>query len=321
MEELKQLKEWLDITEQQYQILTIINMLNNEGIKASAANIDERYNSLFKHTINKPNLFRQIKRLVQEDLIQKVSKANYVLDIEGIKSRLKKTEGNLSNNLDEFKKASSKIEQVFKHLGEKDEAPLVRYLNTSREFFNEANKILKNSDKIYIVSPFANISFTGIISNSSSRQGYVDTLIERGFVQKKLKIIYLTQFNIYVPYKHAFNKLKDKKAAIHEVELTIKNLKNILKTQKMIEMYFLEYPFGFDFMMPVVDNDPQHVFIYTRDEHNIITGGIYIRSKEIAQRAEAHFLRECSIGLDLKTKKGIGLVDNLFRKLKKADLS
>jgi len=317
--QLENLQRWLCLTDQQYKIITTINWLNKNKIFATAANIGGRLKEVDGHSINKPNLFRQLKKLSDNNIIMKKGKIDYVLDIKGISMSLNDKEAEINDELVSFKEFADNFDKSIKHIGEED-APLVKYLDSAEAFFEEVNKILFNSDKIYIVSPFANISFSGLISKASSRDKYVELLMEKGIYSKKLQINYLTQFNLYVPFYHAYNKLKDKEASLIEVEATIKNLKNVLKSKGNIKMHYLEYPYGFDFLMPVIDDDPYHLFLYTRDENNIIKGGIYIQSREIAQRAENHFLRECEVGLSLKTKQGMKKIDLLFRKLNKLNI-
>ncbi len=309
--------EHLGMTEQQYNILKAIVQLNRSKIRASAANIDRKYKELFQVSINKSNLFRQMRKLSDHGMIVKANGRGYCIDLEGIKDNLRQRQQQLSSELDSLSKLHDNVAREFAHLGQQEAEPSVSYLTSAAEFFEEVNKVLVNAQKIYIVSPFANIFFTPHISKAASRNRYVELLIEKSFVKKELDIVYLTQFNLYVPFFHAYRRLKSMQAARAEVETSVGNISKMIATQPKLNAYFLEYPYGFDFLMPVRDEEPYHTFMYTRDEHNIITGGIHIRSHEIAERAQKHFLRECSVGTDLKSKKGKIILRRLLSKARK----
>jgi hypothetical protein len=314
MDAFRELVRWLHVTDQQYEILKTINLLNNLRIKATPATIDRKYSEIYNHTINKSNLFRQLKRLTNDSLLCKAEKLNYCLDMEGINAILAKKQVSLNQELSDLKGFNENLKQQFRSMTE-SASTLIKYLPDAKEFFDEVNKYLINADTVYIVSPFANISFTPMVSMKASRYKYSEILKNRCFHEKTLRIKYLTRLDLIVPYTHAFNKYKNKVSSRKECQLIIRNLSRIVKTQDFIEMYYLENPFGFDFLMPIKNDEPKHVFLYIRDTNNIIVGGIYIRSGEIAQKAKAHFLNECGQAVNLRSRRGSRLLQNLFSEL------
>ncbi len=316
METLPDLKKWFDLTEQQTRIIKIISLLNNLNIDASPNKINEKYKELFGKKIDKPNLFRQLKILVNESLIHKNEKFAYILDFEGISRLLSRKEEQIKKEIQNFNEFKMNLMGRLKSLAE-SETPRVKYLPTTKDYFDEVVRYLIDADVIYIVSPFANITFTSIVSESASRKEYNEILHKRCFFDKTLRVKYLTKLNLVIPYTHAYKKYKDKNASLRECKIIVDNLINMLKTHPLLSMHYLDNPFGFDFLLPVKNNDPKHIFLYIRNKDNIITSGLYIKSSQIAKKAEEHFLNECKIALNLKSKKGYAKIRRLYSHLKR----
>ena len=104
--------------------------------------------------------------------------------------------------------------------------------------------------------------------------------------------------------------------ATRECEIIIDNLTTQVETYENLEVRYLDNPFGFDIVLTEED-EPKDIFIWIRDQENIITGGIRICSSQVASQAKQHFLKMSRLAPRLAGQTGQKLLRAVRAELRK----
>jgi hypothetical protein len=309
--------KWLGITEQQFSILTTIQNLELKDIETTPKNIGEEHSKTSGKKIKTPNLFAILKTLTEAGLVVKEDNANYRIDFEGLKKALSEKETQFLEEVNEFKRVSSNIEDRFKAVSRRTVKPYVEYLEGRRELFNVLNKYLERATRYYIVARFPGTAFTPQISRKGAERGpYLDILYDRCFDKKDLHITYLTPLAIDYPFNYALLAYRNPHLAYRECEMVLNNLENQVEAHENLDVRYVDNPFGFDVVIPEMD-EPLNFFIWVRDRKNILTGGIHIRSPETTLHAKEQFLRVCKDAKRVRGEEGQRILKKVRTDLKK----
>ncbi len=308
------LANWLDITGQQLSILSIINALKKDEKKASPKNISLEFKKKEGKSIQKSNLFTQIKALMEKDFIEKAGKADYKIVPEAIKSALVEKERTLKEEAESISGLYESLEDYFADIVRDKNEQLVEYLDYE-SLFDILERKLRYAKEYYIVAKFPGIAYTYTTYSKIKRGKYLETMSRRCFDTKELKITYITQLGLDYPFEHSMRLYGDSKAAYRECEIIIKQLENQVKNYDNLDIRYLKHPFGFDVVIPVI-NDVNEFFLFIRDEKEFVVGGIHIKSPKTARKAYERFVMECEDAKRMKGKYAEETAQRLLRELK-----
>jgi hypothetical protein len=302
--------QWLETTEQQFQIIKTIYRLEARETEITPKNIGIEYEKIHGKTIQKPNLFTILRTLGEKELIKKDSNSNYKINFDGIRQTLEKHQSKLEKEREEFQKAHTKTEEYFKRHIPRSEYPTVNYYE-QKELYAEMLKSMKTASTLYIIADFPNIAYTYNLASGVDRLDYIETLWKRCFKEKNLEINYLTTLNTDYLFSQAFRTTQDPKIAFKECELVLQQLVSQAETYKKLKVRVVEEQSGMDVFLPIKDK-PTEVYQFIKDEHKEILGGVRIRSSETAMQAENMFKQGFNQAEDINTK----LMQKTLKKLK-----
>jgi len=290
---LEKLSNWLGVTKQQTQIMLIINRLSSNKQPTSPKNICSEFQKMHGHLLQKSNLFTQIKTLLEKGFVTKEGKANYTMVPDIMKSDLLSKKDTMLSEIVQLEEMLDTLDNLFIEMSEDASDQSVEYLR-KKELFEQLVLKLNHAKECYIVSKFPNVSLTPASYVKLDRGDYIETLQQRCFVKKDLKLHLLTSPGIDLPFESAVQFYdNDYEAAYKECEIVIKRLENQVIKYDNLDVRYLEHPFGFDVIIPVFD-DVKEFFMFIRDEKELIQGGIHITSAKTAKRAYDRILMECT---------------------------
>ncbi len=312
-DELKKMAVWLDITEQQFGILLSIYKIEAIRERTTPKNIEKEYMKAYGKAPQRSNLFRQIRQLISKNMITKGGQGIYSVNFDAIYSILQSRKEGFIEELNEFNRVSEQLKQYFKKAVLQTTKPKVSYLNYD-EFYNTLAKSLRTADKFYKISNFPTIAYTYPLTTGIGISNYTDLVWERCFKRGELHACYLTTLNIDFPFNHAFRTYGDPKKAYRECKIIIDQLWNQIETHNNLDIRYLKEPQGMDVFIPE-RYEPREFFLYTRDEHRNIIGGIEIRSPETAISAKHMFMRDFEYAKQIRGHEGEKIIENLKKKL------
>jgi hypothetical protein len=312
-DDLNQMARWLDLTEQQFHILLSIYRLESRREDTSPKSIEREYLKSYGRAPQKSNLFAQMRRLIGRKLIVKTGAGHYSVNFDSIDAVLQAKRDRFLAELDEFNRAAEKVREYFNKAALQASRPKVTYLDYD-ELYAALGAALKSADRFYATANFPIIAYTYPLATGIGTGDYLDVLWERCFKKKTLSCCYLTTLDIDFPFNHAFRVYGDPKKAYNECRIIIDQLWSQIATYDNLDVRYLKEPHGMDVLIPEKLN-PQEVFLYTRDEHRNVIGGIEIRSPETALSAKHMFLRDFEYAEQLRGQKGEEIIENLKRDL------
>jgi hypothetical protein len=305
--------KWLKTTEQQFQILKTIYRLEDVENKTMPKSINNEYARIHKKKILKPNLFNILKTLLQKNLIKKDTTRGYRINYEGIRITLENHQEKLEKEEEELKKAQTKTEEYFRKNIPKA-YPLVEYYD-QKELYPKMAESLKDAEKTHIVANFPVIAYTKELTYGIGREEYAETMWNRCFKEKELQVNYLTDLNLDALFNHAFRVHGDPKLAYRESETTLNRLETQTKTNEKLDIRYSEDPHGLD-MAIVEHKEPTEFYLFIRDEHGEITGGIRIKNKQTTINAIQQYNRSFEYAEKLNTPDGQKTIQDLKKHLK-----
>jgi len=302
--------KWLNTTEQQFHIIKALYKLESKTAETMPKDIGREYTRLYGKIIQKPNLFTILRALMDKNLIQKDSRSNYRIRFDGLRQALGKHREQIEREGEEFRNAYSKTEDYFRRNMPRSDRPMVDYYE-HKDLYTEMVKSIKNSGTVNTVSNFPSIAYTYNIASATDRLGYIQTLWDLCFREKKLEVNYLTTLDMDYLFNQAMRSLEEPKQAFKECEIVLKQLSNQLEAQKRLHIKVVEEQKGMDYCIPAKER-PMEFYLFIKDEHKETLGGIRIKSPETASQAEDMFKSGFNYAEDLNEK----TIQKASRKLK-----
>ncbi|MCD6523303.1 MAG: hypothetical protein J7K68_06215 [Candidatus Diapherotrites archaeon] len=281
------ISKWLGITEQQLEIIKAVQKLQLNNEKTTPKRIEEQYKKTTGKHIQKPNLFNQLRTLVEKGILSRTDSAEYIISYNNIKYEILKTKQILSDEIKEIEKANLDIESFMRKISSTPLRPILRYYNES-EFYDELAKLIQSADAFYCTTKFPAVTFASIINEGG--WDYYKVLYKRAIIDKDLEVFYLTDFT--VKNLLHFVKMLRKKDAARPI---VTRLSNVLKECPNIHINYVPNMYGMDIAMPE-QGFPKTFFVMIRDSDMYTTGGLYIDSPEIATDVKGLFLRNFEKG-------------------------
>ncbi|MBU4406290.1 MAG: hypothetical protein KKB24_01760 [Candidatus Altiarchaeota archaeon] len=307
--ENSKISESLGLTSQQFGILLGIYKLESEGKTASPREINKEYSRTHGKGIQRSNFFSQMKVLQDRGLIKRGRRASYTVEFENIRNILSGKRENLQRELEEFDKISARTEEYFRKIAFESTRPVVHYMEHD-ELYRRIVKALKGCERVYASIDFPTIAYTYALADGINRKSYLEMIWDRCFKKERLEVNYLTPLDIDLPFNHAFRVYGDPKMAYKECSIVIEQLENQVDSHDKLDVRYLKKPHGMDVLIPE-DKEPLEFFLFTRDEHKDIVGGIHMRSPETALSAKNSFMRDFEYAEQVKGEKGKAIIKNL----------
>ncbi|MFH0862033.1 MAG: hypothetical protein V1875_03290 [Candidatus Altiarchaeota archaeon] len=296
--DLDQLREWLELTNQQFDILKALYTLEQRREDTSPINIQKEYTKQCTKRIERSNLFTIMKLLMDKELIQKADRGKYQLSIDGIKKSVDEKDKIFRQQYSQFQKARENLDTFLSEVLGREQKPMIRFLS-HKELFASLSENLKYATE-YCVS----VRAPALVSSRAfytllDRKEYHQTLEERALEKKELRFRCLSDFNFNIQYDRARALFNDDQAAYSEIIRQIGRLQTLVEEYDNLEFHILPYPIALKLFMPVVDR-PQKCYIYLPGFSSISSqGAIYINSEEISRQAYEIFNKDCLISTKL----------------------
>ncbi|MFH1403989.1 MAG: hypothetical protein ABIH11_06960 [Candidatus Altiarchaeota archaeon] len=291
MPEARELHKWLDLTQQQLDIVKIIYKIRQTPGKSTPNDIGKEYKRIHGKPILKPNLFTILKLLQKRGIVEKVGQADYSVDIDGLRDTLGKKRRYLEKQQTEFDKACQDTDEYFRKLTWQMDRPIVEYLDHD-ELYGKMAELLQDSEVFYSVANFPMISYTQKLNHGLAREPYTEALWNRCVKKEDLEVKYLTDLNVDYLFNHAFRVYGDPKLAYRECNTVINQLENQVESNKKLDVRYMEDPHGLDTgIFKRIGREPDEFMLFVRDEHEDITGGLHVKSLDTARNALKMFNR------------------------------
>lgn len=312
--ETEKITKWLDITEQQYEILHCIYTLEGKREEVNPTNILNEYLKNHGKKIQTSNLFPLLKTLMEKGLAVKKEKARYSINLEGIEKQITRNQRDLQKELDDQKNVVEHLDRYFALISKRETQPIVKYYGY-KEGFEKIAELLKTSNNYSLVSTFPNITWTPNLAYGQGVGIYVTTLQDRCLKEKKLDITYITSLEVDLLYRRLLKIHGERKLAYTECEVILNKIKPLLEDNKNLDLRYLENPMGFFIAIPEREK-PLDFFIFLRDAAREIVGSIYIRSGDIAEHAKQQLMTENEKAVSLRDSQGKKIVERKKKELK-----
>ena len=283
--EFFKLKQWLNLTNQQYFILTAIYGLQQSS-NSKPKDIEVKYREISGKLMQKTNLFGLLKLLLDRRYIIKDEKMNYRLNINAIKEKLELEKRRIKTQAEEISSCLESPNNLLNILDRDNKDSIYVNLIEMKEFYDKISTKLNLSEEYYNISRFPSLFFTESMSKRIHRNKYIDVLRKECFFRKRLKISYLTNLDISRVYNHSLKILNDRKQALRETELVIQNFSSTVESNEKLFIYYSEIKPDWEFVIPYADI-PRELFLILRskDATDDSNGILHIISKDVSEKA------------------------------------
>ncbi|MFH0861928.1 MAG: hypothetical protein V1875_02755 [Candidatus Altiarchaeota archaeon] len=196
-DDFERFNRWLGITIQEFEILISLHELEIRGKETKPKAVLEEYSKRYGKRIKPPNLFGILKTLVELQIVSKLGKGTYIVNMSAIREIIQSRKKDFEIEMKNFEGISSKIEEFFQKGSIKNTKPYVEYIRDRKAFWDMVNPRLKEIREYYIVAGFPGISYTEEVSTKGIQRGeYLDIIKNQCFNKKELRITYLSPLSI-----------------------------------------------------------------------------------------------------------------------------
>lgn len=307
------LGKWLDITPQQSEILKTIYKLQTSAKETSPKNIIAAYGRDYGKHIQISNLFHIIHILAGKRLIKRGKKASYTLDLAGIQAVLDGREKEQAACLERFKEAKNDLKTYLHKISRKAETPEVAYLD-GVQFFNKLADSVSTAKTHYMTGPFPKLFYPEFIQEKLTRYNYLRAIKKRCLSEGRLDVHIITDFNIDFLCQDVQRFSSSSKDALRLAFSILDQIQYYLENYDNLKIYYIEKLVGMDFVLPIQEK-PEDIYLYMRDETGDIVGGVYINSPTSAGRAYETFTQFCNYSPPLKGTRGKKILKQLKKRI------
>lgn len=312
--DFKKTSNALNITEQQLEILLSLYRVEASGRRTSPKEIRRDYQAVYGRWIQGPNFFVYLKKLQDIGYVKRTGAGVYGIDFSAIRKALENKKETKLAELRELEEMTEETTEYFRKFAYASYKPVVEYLSYEK-IFNSITKTIKSSNKIYMSANFPTIAYTFPVANGIGRGDFVKALWDRCFTKEKLQVFCLTTLDLDYPLKHSLSVYGDIEKAYSESKIIIDQLINQVNTYENLNIRYIADLHGTDLLIPE-KKEPEEMYLFTRDEHKNIQGGIHIQSPETTAASKYSFLRDYEYAQNLREGKGKKILEDLKRKLK-----
>jgi len=310
------ISKWLDVTPQQFDILETILRLQREGVKATPKNIIEEDVKIHEGPkIQKSNLFTQLKTLRGRGFVKREEKASYVVDFNGIKKSLTKTNKKLEEEMQEFQSVFTQTEEYFKGILADKNRIMVDFYEYD-EMYEKTADMVKNCEEFLITSAFPRILYptSPCLMPTPGAKRYSEILWDLCIKKKQLKVSYLTRMDVGYLFTRLYRTYNNAELAYDEANIILNNFEALMNSSKELIVFFVDSPYGVDMVIPQHANSDEF-FILVREKSSKGIGAVFIKSSELTYRFRNIFTSECKKAVLMKGSKGEKVLKILRKRL------
>jgi len=289
---IDQLREWLELTNQQFDIFKSIHSLERKKENTRPKNIQKEYTKIYAKGIERSNLFTIIKILIDKELIQKTDRANYAINTDGIQKAIDHKDKKFKEQYQQFQKAKENIDTYLSETLEKQQKPTIRFLTHDELFLNLAND-LKYAKKYCLTVRAPSLVCSPAFYSMLNRKEYLDIMEQRVLKDKDLQVRWLTDLNFNMQFDRALKFLGDVDAATKEAINQINSIKNLIGYDNL-EFNYIEHSIALKLFMPIKEKISE-CYIYLPGFSSVPSqGAIYVKSDDITNEIVKIFNNDCS---------------------------
>lgn len=313
--EFNKLREWLDISQQQFDVFKVIYQLETREIKATIPTIEDEYLKEFSIRLQRPNLHGILRILIQKGMIVRSSRGEYGVNYSGITLLLNKSENSIKKRWEEIRQFKSEYVENMKKMT--DSSQIIANVLKYSTFYDTMGKILKTADKYYCINRFPGICYSHTISHAIGRGYYGGVLTERCLGKKELQVTYLSYLDVHRPFSHAMKVFKNADKAYKECLLMIEQLENQIQNTDVLDVRYLAQPSEWDIQVVVTNQVPEDVFIILRTLKGDAKSILHVKSEDVGKHACSIFEDKMK-NSDRVTPENVGhYTDKMKKDLKK----
>lgn len=315
--------EWLGMTEQQLQILLSAYAIELDGEEITPSNILSRFQIKYQHTLRRQNLFTQMKPLLEKNILIRLDRKKYEVNVEAIQTELSKHKNLVSGELITLNKLSKQLDKELEEIISQKTKPKAMYLEEEEFMAQIGNHISHSTDVFIYAAPFPNISYTNKVMASLGRKKFYEAIKE---IKKSSKpaIHYISPLIVELPYRRALKVFRNSKKAKSETIKMINNLRYLASEKENVEILYWKYAVGSPLF---ILKGPRIGGVYLSLKGSEVTAhhlpsnfknafpGVCINSKEIAQRAIESYNSFSKESTPLDTPEGEVVLDDVKKQL------
>jgi len=289
---IEHLRDWLDLTNQQFDILKSVYTLERKKGDTSPLNIQKEYFKRSGKRIERSNLFTIIKLLVGRDTIQKTERGRYSLNIEGIKKSVDVKDRQFKEQYNQLQKARQNLDSYLNDILEQPPKPVIRFLS-NHELFNTLAERLKYASELCLSVRSPSLACSPTFYKALERGEYHRIITQRALIERDLKVKWLLDFNVNRQFDRVLKLFNSSEFAYMEVNNQIEGIEKIVNEYDNVEFYSLSYPYTQKFFLPIT-NRVNECFMYLTGFSSLSSqGAIHILSEDIASEVLKIFNSEC----------------------------
>lgn len=291
------LGQQLGVTSQQILLLRIIHALQERKQPTTPVNIEKEYIKETKAFIQKSNLFSQLKVLAEKGLILKSERSNYLLNVSGIRDAIKIRKEELGKEMKSLEKFQTETDE-FLHQIEQPNRVHVSYL-AANDLYSKLAFNLKEARAFYLGCDFPHYAYSFAACTNAQQAAYIEVLNTK-LHEDDFSMFCLSTYKTDAIVHTLRSKYGDNN--IVQAELKHAHETALEKTAQCKTIDLRKTTTSFDFALIETENGENLLFMFLKDSHHVITGGVFLSSNETVKQIKEHFLSQMRNNPPLKSK-------------------
>ena len=259
-----------------------------------------------------------MKPLIEKGILLRLTRKQYSLDVNTIKSILSSKTQQLSSDLKNIKNFENDFSNIMSKIASNKSTTSATYVD-SNDYFSTIAKFIKSSEKIIIHSThFPNIAYPLKLSESLGRKVYHTNLMEA--LETGIEITYFTGFDVKIPYTRFMSLYKNSRKSSKETLKIINNFEEIIESYDNISVKYLEKLVGAPLF--ILESKLQKLVFLSLRWNQIIQGnvstnkatkgypGVYISSQKVVEDVKTSFSEFFNESIDMRSKEGKEIIEN-----------
>lgn len=308
------LRNWLDLTEQQFDILKAVMRIESKKEPPTAKNLTKVYETYNPKGIQKSNLYSILKTLETTGFIKHDSPGNYSVNYAGIQDKLNELKKRREEEDKELDTILTQTREYVRIKASEPDETFVKYYD-NKGLNDVMMKFLSTAKNYYTTDRFPNIALPRSWAIEDWKQRYVDLLYDRCAIKKELTIYYLSDLNIDRYYNFMSDFYKNRDFVFNECMSMIDKLDNILKNNDNLHVAVSDGIFVIDVHMGEQE-EPVEYISHMHDLQSRTMGGVYIKSREAASYIKQYFFKKFDDSPKLEGKNKNRILNQVKKRLR-----
>ncbi len=319
----KRISEWMGLRPLELEILYSVYCLELEEQETNPKYIRIKFNILFNRDIARQNVFNQVKALIDKGYLIKKGKKTYKTNFEAITLALQQKSKEYTEEVDRVNQFAKDIKNQFNRISNKNPKPSTEYLgkNECLDLIAEHISHMKN---VYITTPrFPNIAYNEQVSKNLKRKKYHKAIREH-LKKRGNQLYYLTALNLETIYTRALQVTKNPTKAYKDTCKMVDDLIKLEARYPGLKVRYWEHAYATHYF--ILENPTLGEVIMTIEDvimpkqmsrKPIVSdfSGVYIKSKEVSDKAKQNFLYSWEQGIDINSKNAEKIIETIEQDL------